>query len=401
MPLSDTKLRNLDGKKQEPKTFTHRDSLGVRVSKKGTITWQYRCRLEGKPIIISLGRYPGLSIKDAQDYIPKLRQWLKENKDPRIELKKRNRQESGCPSISEVTELWLEKRVPDMKPATQVNYKNNADVWIKNKLNMPADNMRLTDWIEYFDMVKEKGSAITAGTILVRIKTIVGWAYKRGVISPNNPVLQLNVADIGKAPTPGSRVLQINEIAKLWIQIEKSKATPATKICLQLIFLTGARQSEVRTAEWCDFNFDSMIWTVPPEKSKTAKPINRPISKKAKELIDSLAMVYGKSGFLIPGANQTKAMTTHSINRFCARMRAHLLTEFKTPKFTPHDSRRSLSTLLSEAGTAPHVTEKMLGHVLRGVMAIYNKHDWIEEQRKAYDDYWRLINKAIEKELTS
>ncbi len=80
-------------------------------------------------------------------------------------------------------------------------------------------------------------------------------------------------------------------------------------------------------------------------------------------------------------------------------MHAHLYTEFKTPKFTPHDGRRSLSTLLSEAGTVPHVTEKMLDHVLRGVMAIYNKHDWIEEQKKTYDRYWRLINKAIEKEL--
>lgn len=399
MPLSDAKLRKLDGKIQEPKVLSHRDSLSVRVSKKGTITWQYRCRVKGKQVIVSFGRYPGLSILKAQEYIPKFQQWLQEDKDPRIELKNQNNQVSDCPSISDVALLWLEKRVPDMKHGTQVNYKNNVDVWIKGKLTLPADNMRLTDWIEYFDMVKEKGSAVTAGCILVRIKTIVGWAYKRGTISPNNPVLQLNVADIGKAPTPGSRVLQLNEIAKLWIQIEKSKATPATKICLQMIFLTGGRQSEVRTAEWEDFNFDSMIWTVPAEKSKTGKPIPRPISNKVKELIDTLAMVYGKSGFLIPGANKSKAMTTHSINRFCARMHAHLYTEFNTPKFTPHDGRRSLSTLLSEAGTAPHVTEKMLGHVLRGVMAIYNKHDWIEEQRKAYNDYWRLINKAIEKEL--
>ncbi len=146
---------------------------------------------------------------------------------------------------------------------------------------MPADDMRLTDWIKYFDMVKEKGSAVTAGCILVRIKTIVGQTYKRGAISPNNPVLQLNVADIGKAPTPGSRVLQLNEIAKLWIQIEKSKATPATKICLQMIFLTGARQSEVRTAEWCDFNFDSMIWTVPVEN---LKQVSRSLGRYIKRL---------------------------------------------------------------------------------------------------------------------
>jgi hypothetical protein len=30
------------------------------------------------------------------------------------------------------------------------------------------------------------------------------------------------------------------------------------------------------------------------------------------------------------------------------------------------------------------VTEKMLGHVLGGVMAVYNKHDWLDEQASAY-----------------
>jgi integrase len=399
MPLSDAKLRKLSGKEQEPKTLTHRDSLSVRISKKGTITWQYRYRYNAKPVILTVGRYPGLSISDAQDLVPKFQQWIKEKKDPRVELDNEQTKTSECPSISDVAKLWLEKRVPEMREMTQKNYTNNVEKWILNKLNMPADDMRLTDWVEYFDKIRVEGSPKTAGTILVRLKTIVGWAYKRGAISESNPVLKLKVADIGKAPTPGTRVLQLNEIAKLWIQIESSKATPATKICLQLIFLTGARQSEVRTAEWKDFNFSSMIWTVPAEKSKTGQPINRPISTKAKELIDVLAMVYGRSGFLIPGAKQSKSMTTHSINRFCARMHAHLYEKWNIPKFTPHDSRRSISTLLSEAGIAPHVTEKMLGHVLRGVMGIYNKHDWIKDQLVGYDLYWDLISAEIKEEL--
>jgi len=78
MSLVDTKLRNLDGKKQEPKTLSHRDSLNV--SKRDIITWQYRCRFEGKQMVVSLGRYPRLSIFDAKDYILKFQQWLKEKK---------------------------------------------------------------------------------------------------------------------------------------------------------------------------------------------------------------------------------------------------------------------------------------------------------------------------------
>ena len=47
----------------------------------------------------------------------------------------------------------------------------------------------------------------------------------------------------------------------------------------------------------------------------------------------------------------------------------------------------------------PHVTEKMLGHAMQGVMAVYNKHDWIEEQRDGYNLYWNLIESAIASQL--
>jgi hypothetical protein len=43
----------------------------------------------------------------------------------------------------------------------------------------------------------------------------------------------------------------------------------------------------------------------------------------------------------------------------------------------------------------PHVTEKMLGHELGGIMAIYNKHDWYDEQIIAYQLYWDLLRKHI------
>ena len=86
-------------------------------------------------------------------------------------------------------------------------------------------------------------------------------------------------------------------------------------------------------------------------------------------------------------------MTTHSINRFVQRMNNHL----KFEPFVPHDFRRTISTRLSENKVHPHVTENMLGHVLGGVMAIYNKHDWLDEQREAYQLYWDLIEKILER----
>ncbi len=62
MALSDFKLKSLSNKKQS-KCFdiADRDSLSVRISEFGTITFQYR--YHDKPSRIALGRYPDISLK--------------------------------------------------------------------------------------------------------------------------------------------------------------------------------------------------------------------------------------------------------------------------------------------------------------------------------------------------
>lgn len=37
----------------------------------------------------------------------------------------------------------------------------------------------------------------------------------------------------------------------------------------------------------------------------------------------------------------------------------------------------------------------MLGHELGGIMAIYNKHDWFDEQAEAYELYWQTIQDKL------
>lgn len=43
----------------------------------------------------------------------------------------------------------------------------------------------------------------------------------------------------------------------------------------------------------------------------------------------------------------------------------------------------------------PHVVEKILGHELGGVLSVYNKHDWLDEQLKAYECYAEKLIKGM------
>ncbi|WP_318471123.1 hypothetical protein [Photobacterium leiognathi] len=84
--------------------------------------------------------------------------------------------------------------------------------------------------------------------------------------------------------------------------------------------------------------------------------------------------------------NLDKPITISASNRSMRRIRERLPIE----DWRTNDFSRSLSTGASELGLMPHVVEKMFGHELGGVLAVYNKHDWLKEQLE------REQNKMIE-----
>ncbi|WVD70495.1 site-specific integrase [Orbus wheelerorum] len=189
----------------------------------------------------------------------------------------------------------------------------------------------------------------------------------------------------------GDRVITYKELAKIWLAIERSRAGTPTKILHQMLMLFGARNSELRLSSVNDFNMSELIWTVPKEHSKMGNVIRRPISEQVKPMIERLQHLFDDKMF--PAANLHKPMTISAANRYVRRLRDSL----DMPEWSAHDFRRALSTRLSEDGIMPHVTEKMLGDELGGVMSVYNKHDWIEEQKKAYELYadkifWHIKN---------
>jgi integrase len=48
-----------------------------------------------------------------------------------------------------------------------------------------------------------------------------------------------------------------------------------------------------------------------------------------------------------------------------------------------HDLRRTAKTLMVRAGVRPDISERVLGHVIRGVEGVYDRYEYIDEKREA------------------
>ena len=377
MALSDTKLRSIHDKPYAGKPeLTDGDGLSARVSSNGTIAFQYRYRWNGKPVRLTIGHYPALSLKDARVAIGNMRELYTKGLDPKIYFSKGETDAT----LKDCLDYWWDKYASNLKPNTQTLYKSVVYNTMYTQFgSTPIADVPVSSWVKFFDK-QEKLNPKKARVLLMQLRSVITWCISRQFIA-SCEVMKLSPKTIGKRPDVGDRVLTYTELAKIWIALENSKIFTSNRVLHQLLLLWGARLSEMRLATASEFNMEDKIWTTPTAHSKMGNVIRRPIFSHVEPYIEKLLNMGNE--VLFPGQETDKAIDLSSSNMFMRKLRGKI----DVPEWRTHDFRRSIVTNLSSEGVMPHVTEKMLGHELGGVMAVYNKHDWMKEQKEAYELY--------------
>ncbi|EFZ63104.1 integrase [Escherichia coli EC1846] len=348
----------------------------MRITPAGTITFQYRYRWNGKPVRLTVGRYPSTSLKDARVIVGEMRALYMKGVNPKNYFAPSD----GELTLKECLDQWWDKYVTDLKPNTQTLYRSVVYNTMYTQFEgSPVASIPVSAWARFFDK-QESLNKKKARVLLLQLRSVINWCISRQLI-PSCELLKLSVKNIGKKPDVGSRVLTYTELAKIWLALENSKVVTSNKVLHQLLLLWGARLSELRLATASEFNMEDLVWTTPKEHSKMGNIIRRPVFTQVKPYIERLL----NAGFdvLFPGQEIDKPIDRSSANLYMKKLREKI----DIPEWRTHDFRRSLVTNLSGEGIMPHVTEKMLGHELGGVMAVYNKHDWLSEQKDAYELY--------------
>jgi integrase len=65
------------------------------------------------------------------------------------------------------------------------------------------------------------------------------------------------------------------------------------------------------------------------------------------------------------------------------------------PRWTTHDLRRTARSLMSRAGVDPDHAERALGHVVGGVRGVYDRHEFKEEKRRAFEALAALVERIV------
>ena len=71
---------------------------------------------------------------------------------------------------------------------------------------------------------------------------------------------------------------------------------------------------------------------------------------------------------------------------------------FALDHFTPHDLRRSAASHMAGAGVPRLVISKILNHVEKGITAVYDRHTYDQEKKKALNAWGRRLEAILRSE---
>lgn len=352
--------------------------FGVKVTPAGNKSFfvQY-CDSHGKQKFYNLGAYPLVSLSDAREKCRETRQQLGLGYVVGINLKNR----SG--TISDLIEYYIKSMRNDGKRTWQ---KVEADLLYNCYpiLKIPAKEITPLHIRKILHDIISRGSAVQAN----RVRSYLRRAFKLGIYHDNDPkslssdlAFEITVNPVNAIPKDpsaektGDRTLSFKEIKQLW----HSESIPIQfQLALKLLILYGCRPWELCGALKNEFNFETMIWSVPLERVKNKRWLILPITPLAQNLLNQLWPYSGNSNYLFAGRyNEEKPIHQSSL--------AHVVRKIIfEPTFTPRDLRRTVKTRMGEIGIDKSIRDRIQNHALTDISTKhYDRYDYLPEKRAA------------------
>ncbi|HFF9033279.1 TPA: tyrosine-type recombinase/integrase [Escherichia coli] len=382
--LTDTKLRAIANKPYDgPNEIADRDGLSARISPKGKIIFQFRYRFNGKPVRMKIGDYGSMTLKDARYAVAEYKELLAKGKNPTVSVKQAISIERGKLTISAIVSDYLS--LPNVIKLVAYNDVRSAlKRHIVDKFGeYIADDVSTKQWMDIFGEITAAGHAVTAGLILKRMKIVVNSAIRRGLMT-STAINNIRVIDVGENYAVGERYLSCDEIGHFWRTVDDSQIYRQNKIALKLLLLTGCRVGELQKMRREHLDLDSGVWTVPAEVAKTRSEIRRGLSDLSIKMLREVLASHEYDYVFPPVINGGNRPVNASVMKVAA---IFVRKRMGGKSWSCHDLRRTCRTHLSAIGVPVHIAEKILGHSLRGILAVYDKYDYLDEQREALNKF--------------
>lgn len=259
------------------KRFSFKDEkvrgLILRVTDTGAKAFQLYQKHQGRPVRVTLGKFPDMTIENARREATKAKGALADGINPNV-AKNRLRKEI---SLKELFDLYME-RYSKIEKKSWVYDQREINKFLSHWFNRKISDISKYEIKSLHLKMKENNGLYQANRMLERIRSMYNKAIEWGWEGSN--------------PTQGikkfkeearDRYVQPNEMPLLLAALE-AEHNEVARDYLYISLFTGARKSNVLQMRWEQVDWHNRTWRIPD--SKNGEPINLPLSDRAIELLD-------------------------------------------------------------------------------------------------------------------
>ncbi len=378
MALNDAAIRAIKttGEKQK---FSDEGGLQLWVSEKGTKTWRFAYRFHGKQKDVVLGQYPAVGLSEARKRRNDAKTQLANGNDPGQQKKidKLTKAIANATTFKAVAEEYLERQAREGRAETTLA-KNRylLELAYPGIGNRPIAEIKAAEIVAILKHLERRGTLEAAKRVRATIGAVIRYAIATSRAEAD-PTPALRNAVIAPKVTHRAAITDAVAFGGLLRAIEAFDGQPTTKAALRLLPLVFTRPSELRLAEWKEFDLDNAIWIIPGNRTKMRREHSVPLSRQALAILRELRALTGQGRLLFPGLRVvTRPISENTMNAALRRL------GYSKEEVTSHGFRSTASTLLNESGKfSPDAIERALAHQDPDpVRRVYNRSGYWKER---------------------
>jgi integrase len=387
-------------------------------------TFAVRYRINGKPQKLTLGRWrapddpkeasadpkvgEAISLASARKLAADALHQLGRGRDPVAAKKaaKKEKRQAAADTFEAITDQYF-RREAGMKVDRDGNVTFDGKLRsaaaryaaLKRRVfpaigKTPVTEIRRGDIIDLLDTVRDEAGAAMADQALAFIRKVFNWYAVRNdrFISP----IVKGMRQFKPKDGARKRILTDDELRAVWKVAEQKDAGPFAAL-VRFLLLTAARRNEAAAMTWGEVEKNGG-WTLPAARNKTKEDFIRPLSKMARDILDDQPAIDGKPYVFTTGRAWLSGFSKAKKD-FDKAVLAELLKHDANAKplsnWTLHDLRRTARSLLSRAGVSSDHAERCLGHALPGVRGVYDRHEYHDEKRQAFEALAAQIERIV------
>lgn len=386
MALNPNKIKSLDfnpntEKKVNFDTYPDYNGLYLYVYSKNKKWWRFRCRHNGKQVMIALGTWPKVTLENARKQAKKLYNLAKQGINPAEEIKReKEAAEKAKNNTFEAVALeWQAVKKHDVTEKSKYRITYGFEKYVFPFIGkMPISEIKSPQIKDIARRMEASGLTETVHRVIGYCSNVFLYAIADGrAESDPTTAAKKQLKPLPKEPNHMAAAIEPKKVGELLRMIDGYSGTAIVKAALKLAPLVFVRPGELRHAEWADFDFNQKQWAFTASKTKTPHIV--PLSKQALDILAELKPITGQGRYVFPApTSSSRPMSNNAVLAAFRRMGV------AKEEHSGHGWRATARTLLDEQlKYPPHIIEHQLAHTVKDPLGrAYNRTKHLDERRE-------------------